>query len=470
MQEWALTALAALPLAAVIVALLLRASSLIAAVVGAGAAVIVGALWFRLTPAVAGAAVAQWWPLVVEVLLIVGGGIAFAEFGRRSGAQEVISGWLRRALGAGVAPVLAIVHGVTPLAESLTGFGIGAILAVPLLVGLGLDGRRAATIGLLGLCVVPWGSMGPGTLIAAEFGGVGFAALGVASAVVSLPVFVGVGVAAALLVSERGTRLRASLAAIGSGVVLWGGVLGANLVFGTAPAGAVGALVTLTVHLVIRRVRGGRVEWPAAMRRATVSYIVLLGGVVAASICVRLADAGDTAWRAVASPALWLLVASIVAARGAIGQQRPALVASTRTWVRVGPATGLFIVLGIVMSISGMSAHLADALTGAGRGYLLALPLLAGLGGFITGSNSGANAMFAATQAEAAAAIGAATLPALAVHNVSASLLTMAFPARVELAARLCPEPPTTGPILRTLLLVDGVILALFAVLLFAFA
>lgn len=96
------------------------------------------------------------------------GGIAFSAVTSNSGAQLRISQWLRAALGTGVVPVLAVVHGVTPMAKSLTGFGVGAVIAIPLLFALGMSSRKAAIIGLLGLCAVPWGSMGPGTFIAAN--------------------------------------------------------------------------------------------------------------------------------------------------------------------------------------------------------------------------------------------------------------------------------------------------------------
>lgn len=458
--------LAGIPLLAVVAALLMRQSVLRASILGVLLAAVIGSVWFTLTPNTAAEAVSQWWPLIVEVLLIVAGGIAFAEIGRRTGAQQELSLWLTRSLGVGVAPVLAIVHGVTPLAESLTGFGIGAALAVPLLAALGLDGRRAATIGLLGLCTVPWGSLGPGTLIAAELGGVGFNELGVASALVSLPVFVGVGIVAAALVAKSGRRLRACLAAAGSGLVLWVGVLTANVLFGTATAGALGALFTLLVHLLVSRVRGAHIRWNAEVNRAAVAYFVLLGGALAATFVVRIAGLGETPWRYIASPPLWLLIAAIVATRSRWAVLREARSKILTTWLYVGPATALFIVLGVVMSISGMSTELAAALAGMGGAYLFAVPFIGAAGGFITGSNSGANAMFTGPQSLTITTINADLLPAMAVHNVSASLLIMAAPARVELAVRLCPDPPSPGPVQRTLLAVDLTIVTVLGIIL----
>lgn len=390
------------------------------------------------------------------------GGIVFAEVGRETGAQARLSDWLRASLGGGVAPVLAIVHGVTPFAESVTGFGIGAVLAVPLLSALGLDGRRAAIVGLLGLCTVPWGSMAPGSLIAAELGGVGFDAIGIASAIGSLPIFVVVGVAA-VLVSGRG-RWIGCLAAIGSALVLWVGVLGANLLAGTAPAGVLGGLFALAVHLLLSRFRGVRIEWPRGLRRVLVPYAVLIGGVLIAGAAVRACGATGTPWRFAASPAVWLFVAALVAARVKPGSFAAVRGRSTETWVRVGPATGLLVLLGVVMSVSGMSEEIASWVADLGRGTLFLIPFIGALGGFTTGSNSGSNAMFAAAHAHTVASIGAAPLPALAAQNVSAALLTMAAPARIELAVRLCPDPPPRNAVQLPLLAIDLALVALLGV------
>ena len=60
--------------------------------------------------------------------------------------------------------------------------------------------------------------------------------------------------------------------------------------------------------------------------------------------------------------------------------------------------------------------------------------------GYLTGSNSAANAMLAAPQAQIATTLELSQLPAMAVHNVASSLLLMGTPAKVELAAQLRPN------------------------------
>ncbi|MGP6173657.1 L-lactate permease [Corynebacterium sp. A21] len=456
--------LALLPLVLVIGALVARQSTLRSAVLGLVAALVIAIAWFGMSWREGLSAADNWWPLVLEVMLIVGGGIAFAEAGRRTGDQMELSGWLRSRLGTGVAPALAVVHGVTPMAESLTGFGVGVAIAVPLLLGLGYAGRQAAPLGLLGLCAVPWGAMGPGTLIAARLAEVGFDEFGVMCAILSLPVFIGTGIAAVFIVASPGERARGMALAFASGLLLWVGIWGSNILFGTATAGALGAAFTLAIHLLVHRLRGMPMRASARVWRALAPYGVLLGGVLLVKVALRLASIDSAPWSYLGSPALWLAVAVLFTLRSTRHELRPIFVHATRTWAHVGPATGLFIILGVVMAVAGMSAQIATALAGLGGVYLFLVPVLGGAGGFLTGSNSGANAMFAGPQAQAANALGASVLPVVAAQNVSSSLLTLASPSRIELAVRLCPDQPDRQPIFRLVLTVCVALVAVLSV------
>jgi lactate permease len=115
-----------------------------------------------------------------------------------------------------------------------------------------------------------------------------------------------------------------------------------------------------------------------------------------------------------------------------------------------------------------MASALAAAGAGLGRGYLALAPWIGGLGGFLTGSNAGANAMFAAPQAEAARALDYPRLTLLAAQNVSASLLTMASAPRVALVLALL-GPEAEGGVLRPVLLACGAgLVSLGAILLVA--
>lgn len=428
--------LSALPVLCTILALILGARSLHAALLGVVSALVAILCAFPIPVASIVPAFARWMPIVAEVLLIVAGGLLLSAVLRQSGGQAALATWIRGRSGQGVGAVLLVVHGITPFAESLTGFGIGVTIGIPLLAYFGLPARKVAVIGLLGLCAVPWGSMGPGTLIAATMAGLSFHDLGVASAVINLIPFVLTGVVAAWLVSPEEKRLRSVLQGALSGIVLTLSVTAANMLFGTAPAGALGAFVVIALHLLCANGRESATPLEKIGHEALWSYAVLLGGVLIAGWVVRFMGLPES-WRYVASPALWLFVAALWFARGT--PEKQPLQQAWTSWLQVAPVTALFIVLGILMAVSGMAMFLAQTLAKAGPTYLAMAPFLGAIGGFVTGSNSGANAMFATTQAEIARSLGVDVLWFMAVHNVAASFLLMASPGKVEMAIQLSP-------------------------------
>ena len=481
------TLLAALPVLAVAgaVACGLRATG--AAV--AGLLAVAGAVLLRypLDVAAARADILRWLPLMVEILLIIGGGLVLAALTTRTGSQQVLARRLADAAGTPVVTVLLVVHGITPFSESVMGFGVGAMIGVPLLLHVGIPPARAAIVSLLGLAAVPWGAMAPGILVAAGMTGLSFQELGVASAKLSLLPFVVCGIAGVLVAFGRAARWTWLLAAAGTGVVFWLGVIGANVVAGTPPAGALGALVTILVVLAVRRAQRalpGRRDAPAQVAghddvagdrhrdvvRAVLPYVALLGGVLVARAAVHsLPD--EALGRYVASPGLWLAIACVVEYllhRTELSRRtvREAGVASWHSWRVVAPATASFVLVGILMVDAGMSAQIASAAATLGPAYSFFAPTLAAIGGFLTGSNAGANAMFAAPQAQAAHALGKPVLDFVAMQNVGASLLTMASPGRVLLALRMCP-PGSTSMRTTTLALVaiDAVVIVGLGVL-----
>lgn len=428
--------LSALPVLSTILALALGARSLHAALLGTGSAMLAILLAFPLPADGIAPAALRWSPILLEVLLIVAGGLLLSEVLREAGGQSALASWIRGRAGRGVGAVLLVVHGITPFAESLTGFGIGVTIGIPLLAHFGLPAHKVAVIGLLGLCAVPWGSMGPGTLIAATMSGLPFQGLGVISAIVSIIPFTVTGIVAAWLAAMPGSRSGAILQGALSGIVLTATVTAANAAFGTAPAGALGALVVIALHLLLGHRGRNTTPLETDGRRALWSYAVLLGGVLVAGWIVRAAGLSES-WRYIASPALWLFVAAAWFARG--WPQPRAIRKAWASWLQVAPVTGLFILLGILMAVSGMAAHLARTLAGTGTAYLAAAPFVGAVGGFVTGSNSGANAMFATTQAEIARSLGVDVLWFMAIHNVAAAFLLMASPGKIEMAVQLSP-------------------------------
>ena len=467
-----ITLAAGAPILLVCGLLALRVRATVAAIAAIVVAAIVSLVWFPIDGATALGTAQTLGPLLVEVVLIILGGVLLAEVLTASGAQTTIARWLTDACRGRGRVVLLITLGVTPFAESVTGFGLGVIVGIPLLRHIGLTPIKSAIVALLGLVLVPWGSLAPGTLIAAELGGVGFLPLGVASALFTLPVLL-IATPVILVIAVGAVEARRSLLdAIAVVAVMWLTLIGANVLLGPPLAGVAASVVTIAVVLLIARlVERNRLSVDRVLGRALLPYGVLIAGLLGSSLTGRMLPLGP-AERILSSPALWLLVTGGLAfwllriPRDAV----PALVrSSARRGVPVALTTTLFLILGGLMAASGTSAHLAEVASGLGPLYLVLIPLVGAVGGYITGSNSGASAMFSASTADAALTLGADPLTALAAQNVGASAAIMASPPRVVLALSVAGATESAS-VTRVVLLVSlsialvlGVCTVLFA-------
>ena len=439
--------LASVPIVVALLLLLLRAGAVPAGAAALTSAVLVAWLGFDVSAADVVTGQAEFAPVYLEVALILLGGVLLSRLLAVTGAQQRLGEWVTGVCADPARAVLLVVLGLVPFVESVTGFGVGAVIGVPLLVQFGFARARAAVLGLLGLVIVPWGSLGPGTLVAAKLSGVEFQQLGVYSAVLSLPVFLLSGGAAVLL----GVGARRAVTVLPELVVvlvaLWGGVWAVNTVVGTPLAGLLGSLFALAVVLTLARVReGGSLRLSRRTARDLLPYLLLIIGLLTATLGVTAASVADTGWATVlTSPALWLLT-TCVATPTLLGRSLrtgvPAVPQALRRWWPVAVTTVLFLAMGTLLAGSGMSAALATAASRLDAAYPAVAPWVGGLGGFITGSNTGASAMFATSQAQTAQAIGYPMLTMVALQNVAASLTTMAAIPKVVLAGTLARDTP----------------------------
>lgn len=465
MSELVQTGAAIAPIIVVLALLALRVPSLHAGTAGLISAVVAAAAVHRPEYDEITTAVSQLGPTVLEVALILLGGVTLATALSATGARDHVAGWLEE-IGSGadrVPAILLLVFGLTPFMESVTGFGLGVVITAPLLVRMGLSPVKAVVSGLLGLVLVPWGSLGPGTLVAAELGGQDFDDLGYWSALLSLPVLI-VSMATVLVVvgaSRPSPRLVALAAAVVT--TMWVTLVAANWLVGTAPTGIIAAAAVISLLLAVARWRHGPL--PAVTRdlgRASIPFAVLLAGILGTT-AVLAAISAPTGAGWLTSPALWVLVAAAVAVRvyptpgeGTVALVRTALA----RWVPIAATAIVFMAIGIVMATAGMAAHLADAVTGLGPASLALIPALGALGGYLTGTNTGAAAMFSAATTGAASGLGADGLVALAGQNVAGSYAIIVSPPRVALAVGVVLTGQTRLPGGATRILAGAVLAA----------
>ena len=482
MSELVSTGVALAPVVVVLALLALRVPSLVAGTAGLVAALAGAVTVFRPDDDEVATAAVQLGPTVLEVALILLGGVLLATALSATGSRDHIARWLER-IGSGgdrVPAILLLVFGLTPFMESVTGFGLGVVITAPLLVRMGLSPVKAVVVGLLGLVLVPWGSLGPGTLVAAELGGQDVDALGYWSALLSLPVFVVSMMTVLVVVTGRIhaatgapdtprwpalTRPPARHAALGAAVVVtqWAVLVASNALVGVAPSGIIASAAVIALLLAVARVRHGAL--PAVtdgLVRALVPFAVLLAGILGTTAALALAGApAGTSW--LTSPALWVLVAAGVALRvyttpgpGITRLLRTALA----TWVPVAGNAIVFMAIGIVMATAGTAAHLAGLATGLGGAAVALTPAVGALGGYLTGTNTGAAAMFSAATTATATGLGADGLVALAGQNVGGSFAIIVSPPRVALAVGVVLAGRTRLPARATRTLATAVVTA----------
>lgn len=400
-----------------------------------GAAII--ALWYFGSPA--NDLITAWndtfWTLV-KVLAIIGGGVLLSGVMDRTGAQRKLADWLS-AGGPTVASALLMAHGVVPFLETVTGFGVSVLIGLPLLLSFGFTPYRAALLTLLGLMIGPWGSMGPGTLVAADAAGSSLTDMGLVSGWMNLIPFLVSGIAAATVASNgytttklsRGQRFMWAGIGAASGIVVWGLTMTANLLLGT-----------IAGQLVYRATGLGAV--------------------------------GEI----LASPALWSTTGALTALTFLTMSDedtRTLPKASLVMWWHVAIPTALYLLFGVMMSGGGLADVIASSLAQLGSFYLFLMPFVAGLSGYTTASGTGANAMFGATQVAAAQQLGVSPLWTMGLQNSAAGWSIIAGPARIELAFRMAqpyqraetPGPAVTrGSLIKVLLPIVLVSLVLWGI------
>src|SRR5215211_2280793 len=357
-----------------------------------------------------------------QVMYVLFGGLLLYNLLLAGGAVDAASRFLGGLEPDRVALAAGVVVGVAPFFESVTGFGVAVVISAPILLAAGFTPLRAAVLASWGQCAVPWGALGVGTVIGAHLAGIGFGTLSAVSAFLSLPLFPVYGVAGA-------------------------GTLLTSLYLVPELSGAVGGLAATVLFLARRRNRLAGIPV-----RALLPYAFLLALLAAANGIGALRSVLEKLGPAFDGPGLPLLASGAFAAvllgldGGEIGS---ATLRTTTQWLPVAGAVLTFVLAGEVVAESGAAGLLAGGAQGLGVFFPAVSPVLAALGGALTGFNAASNALFMPLQVEAARGLDISRVLTAAVQNVAGSHASMLAPQRMVLAATAAGLLGREGDILR---------------------
>ncbi|MFV0298193.1 MAG: L-lactate permease [Hyphomicrobiaceae bacterium] len=416
--------LSLLPSGVMLVAVLgFRTSGLTAAMATAASAL---ALWalsafspFSITQGFA--ALADAGVLTALVAAMVVPGIVFVEATRGRKSPEAI-GAVVTAVGLPPAQTAILVAvGIGVLIESLTGMGVSLLVTMPLLLGL-FERRVAIAVGLVGMCLMPWGALAISAHVGAQLSGVPLDTLQSYISVFSGPVAFCLPFWCLVFVPQR-TAVDL-LIALAAAIVLVAAIASASRFIGIEVAGVAGGLAVIATMIVLARSRDGL--GPALLSPGLVPYGVLLAAVLVQKLAIKpLAEIGiapvlatsRVTFAILTSPGVALLAATLISERRHLNRALAQRI-KARAWQPIA-AIALFLFAARLLAECGAMAALAEGFKFAGTATsIAAVVALGALGGFVTGSGVTGNALFM----ENAVSIAASVANGLAEPNVKAAL------------------------------------------------
>jgi len=334
--------------------------------------------------------------LFLSTACVIVPGLAFVILVERGGAPQAIGAWVKELGWTPPAQVIFIVLGLAPLLEAMTGFGVSLIATVPLLMGL-FTRQSGMKIALAGMVIMPWGTLGLATVIGALLAHLPAQSLGSHSALISAPVFLCL---ASLALWQAGIRRITPWLGLLVVTALFVAVLYCvNLWVGPEVSGVLAGLAVACVGLGISWAQRKKlVRWP----NAAWPYLALLGVIVASRALFVLSGwdglwvvrGEHVSWKPLASPGLALLIVTVLMAfRQTAGAGFPWQALFNRAKFPVTTIL-LFLLLSQVMVNAGFLAEAQSALQSmSGISLAPTIALLAGIAGYVTGSNVGGNTL-----------------------------------------------------------------------------
>ena len=338
---------------------------------------------------------------------------------------------------------------LAPFGESVTGFGIGYLIALTGLRRIGIGGMSALLLGLYSQSLVPWGALAIGTTVGATLAGLTPNQLGLGSAILQVPIHVFYLAIYWRLAREAGVTVSTAQKvddALWTALLL-GLICLLNFYSDVEIAGAASTALLLALRFW-RDERPDRARFLSALR-TNAPYVALTVVLCATRLVPPLRDLLKPLWALkpfdnqpafapLYAPGFWLVAIGLVVVWQARASLSRVLAEAGRGAWRACLVTLLFVVMAEFYVGSGMAQAIAEALrAAAGRGSTASVPLFAAVGGFLTGGGAAANAMLMPMVTALARATEVDPAWVAAVQNSVCTNLTMLSPIRVSMGAAI---------------------------------
>lgn len=423
------------------------------------------------------------------ILYILFFGILLFHLMEKAGAIKKIASFISLSTNDRIYQVLILSLGLSPLIESVSGFGLAIIVIAPILLALGFNGIQAALLSLISLCAIPWGTLALGTIIGAELSNVDLDMLGVGSALMSFPLYIYFAILVCTIAARKREVLKRLPEIIFVSLVLSSSILLCNKYISVELAGLFGSLITIIVVFTLIKIRNKTPDISSTEKLTFIKNIspyllltfVLLTSRMIPSFKENLNNTFnikmenyDFELPLLYSPGFFLILSCIFATilfKLSIPNILDSLKLSVQKCFPVILTTFLFIFIAEIMATSGMIHILSNfAAYSFGAYFIYLSPFIGAVGGFLTGSNTASNTMFIKLQTQTAAEIGSTPLLAACTQNVSSSMITMINPSRVTLSTSVCKVEKHENIIQKKMIFIVAGTLSVLALEIFLFS
>jgi lactate permease len=305
---------------------------------------------------------------------------------------------------------LILVVGFLPAVESLTGFGVSLFLGIPIFFKL-FPKQEALKLSVLGMNIMPWGTLALATVIGAHLLQVPLTQLGTLTSLTSFLVFPYLTLVSLYVIGGLKTLKENIFLALILGFILSILLFINNCYIFTETAGIFAGIITglYGIYLYYRGRNYIGILLNGNPFKAFFPYILVLTFIVCIRLIQPLKDfltdvfvlrSGNVSFSPFTSPGIVLLVVALIMQR--IKPVQVSLSGILKKSKNACLSILAFLLLSQAMLQSGMIKTISTVLSSFSGEIpaLLLSPLIGMLGGFTTGSNVGGNALLIGAQYE----------------------------------------------------------------------
>ncbi|MBO9128612.1 L-lactate permease [Bacillus sp. 165] len=415
-------------------------------------------------------------------------GIFLFHLMNKMGVIQSIAAFISQTTHDRLLQTFLLCFGLCPLIESASGFGIGFMVTAPIFLSIGYPPLQAALLSFIGLLASAWGALATGTIIGSHLIHMSLTALGTGTAILSIPIFL-YFMGAALFITGGWSAIKEKRKELISFFLLFSiSIYFFNRYVSVELSGILSAILTTGFGLMV--IQAKRQPKKAFSQNAATrlsdsngSILKMLSPYLFLTACILFSRLNPMLKHSLQeyavidlprytytlallySPGFWLSITclfTIFLFRIPGSIVRESLYSTIRQWIPFAVTTTMFISVSEIMGNSGMHQALAAAAGSTfGTLFMVIAPFIGAMGGFLTGSNAGSNAMFIQLQLQTAQHVNLPKALIAMSQNTSSSISTIACPSRITLGSLLCGIPHRESELLKktTLLILGGVVI-----------